>query len=122
MVIFSPNHPMVQQNKRSASCQNRTPEEGNEQFERFLDRNDYFFPTYWNILFFIQSKSWALLWANYNSDIKDEHSTCMYKITLIIYKGCSSMTKSKVIFFFFCKGTDSTYFRHYGPYYFCCSY
>lgn len=35
---------MVQQNKRSASCQNRTPEEGNEQFERFLDRNDYFFP------------------------------------------------------------------------------
>lgn len=60
-----------------------------------------FFPTYWNILFLIQSKSWALLWANYNSDIKDEHSTCMYKITLIIYKGCSSMTKSKVIFFFF---------------------
>lgn len=76
-----------------------------------------FFPTYWNILFLIQSKSWALLWANYNSDIKDEHSTCMYKITLIIYKGCSSMTKSKVMYiFFFCKGTDSTYFRHYGPY------
>lgn len=37
---FFPNHPMVQQNKRRASWQeNRTPKEGSEKLERFLDRN-----------------------------------------------------------------------------------
>lgn len=36
---FFPNHPMVQQKKRSAPWQNRTTKRINEQFERFLDRN-----------------------------------------------------------------------------------
>lgn len=57
---FFPNHPMVQQNKRSASWQNRTPEDGNEQCE-ILGEKLLFFSNLLGHFILDALKSWDLV-------------------------------------------------------------